>query len=49
MALSTCEAEYVAVASCVCEAIWLRNLLEELGHPQKEPIKINVDNNLLLS
>ncbi|WZZ34540.1 hypothetical protein YC2023_017941 [Brassica napus] len=25
--LSTCEAEYVAATSCVCDAIWLRNLL----------------------
>ncbi|KAL4011853.1 hypothetical protein IC575_028917 [Cucumis melo] len=23
--LSTCEAEYVAAASCVCHAVWLRN------------------------
>ncbi|KAL0367758.1 UNVERIFIED_CONTAM: Secreted RxLR effector protein [Sesamum radiatum] len=29
--LSTCEAEYVAVASCVCHAIWLRGLLKELN------------------
>ncbi|XP_059669132.1 uncharacterized mitochondrial protein AtMg00810-like [Cornus florida] len=28
--LSTCEAEYVASTSCVCQAIWLRNLLKEL-------------------
>ncbi|KAG6509099.1 hypothetical protein ZIOFF_034490 [Zingiber officinale] len=28
--LSTCEAEYVAATSCVCHAVWLRNLLNEL-------------------
>ncbi|XP_059306462.1 uncharacterized mitochondrial protein AtMg00810-like [Lycium ferocissimum] len=33
--LSTCEAEYVA-ASCVCHAIWLRSLLEELHQPQED-------------
>ncbi|CAJ2640870.1 unnamed protein product [Trifolium pratense] len=42
--LSTCEAEYVAATSCVCHAIWLRNLLKELSLPQKEPTKIFVDN-----
>ena len=42
--LSTCEAEYVAATSCVCHAIWLRNLLKELGFPQEEPTRICVDN-----
>ncbi|KAL0649156.1 hypothetical protein Bca4012_091847 [Brassica carinata] len=42
--LSTCEAEYVAATSCVCHAIWLRNLLKELNLPQEEPTKIFVDN-----
>ncbi|KAM1699905.1 hypothetical protein ACFX2K_031198 [Malus domestica] len=42
--LSTCEAEYVAVTSCVCHAIWLRNLLKELSMPQEEPTEIYVDN-----
>ena len=34
--LSTCEAEYVAACSCVCQAIYLRRVLEELNMPQKE-------------
>ncbi|OIT38695.1 retrovirus-related pol polyprotein from transposon tnt 1-94 [Nicotiana attenuata] len=42
--LSTCEAEYVAACSCVCHAIWLRSLLEELHQPQKDATKIFVDN-----
>lgn len=29
--LSTTEAEYVAAATCVCQAIWMRGVLEELG------------------
>ncbi|KAA0050234.1 putative copia-type polyprotein [Cucumis melo var. makuwa] len=29
--LSTCEAEYVVAASCVCHAVWLRNLLKTVG------------------
>ena len=28
--LSTCEIEYVALSSCVTQAIWLRSLLKEL-------------------
>ncbi|KAE8728448.1 hypothetical protein F3Y22_tig00004355pilonHSYRG00008 [Hibiscus syriacus] len=42
--LSTCEAEYVATTSCVCHAIWLRNLLKEIGLIQEEPTKVCVDN-----
>ncbi|KAJ4716957.1 Retrovirus-related Pol polyprotein from transposon TNT 1-94 [Melia azedarach] len=42
--LSTCEAEYVAATSCVCHAIWLRNLLKELRWSQEKPTKIYVDN-----
>ncbi|KAG6496141.1 hypothetical protein ZIOFF_043989 [Zingiber officinale] len=40
VALSTCEAEYVATTSCVCHAVWLRNLLNELSLPQEEATKI---------
>ncbi|XP_038885842.1 secreted RxLR effector protein 161-like [Benincasa hispida] len=42
--LSTCEAKYVVVISCICHAIWLRNLLLELELPQEEPTKTFVDN-----
>ncbi|XP_020266632.1 uncharacterized protein LOC109842134 [Asparagus officinalis] len=44
VALSSCEAEYVAAASTVCEAIWLRNILKELDHPQEDSTVIFVDN-----
>ena len=44
MALSSCEAEYVAASPTVCEAIWLRNILKELDHPQEEATVIFVDN-----
>ncbi|XXG89958.1 hypothetical protein AAC387_Pa12g1837 [Persea americana] len=44
VALSSCEAEYVAVLAAVCEAIWLRNLLEEFDHTQDESTTIHVDN-----
>jgi hypothetical protein len=44
VALSSCEAEYVAISSAVCEAIWLRNLLESLNHTQEKFTVIYVDN-----
>jgi hypothetical protein len=34
----------VASASGACEAVWLRNLLKELDHPQLESTIIYIDN-----
>ena len=38
VALSTCEAKYVAAATVACQVVWLRRLLGELtgaeAHPQ---------------
>ncbi|KAG8474968.1 hypothetical protein CXB51_031696 [Gossypium anomalum] len=42
--LSTCEAEYVAASCCVCHAIWLRNLLNELEQQQLDATEIRIDN-----
>ena len=44
LALSTCEAEYIATSSTACEVIWLRNLLKELNHLQENSTTIYVDN-----
>ncbi|GJS40666.1 retrovirus-related pol polyprotein from transposon TNT 1-94 [Tanacetum coccineum] len=44
VALSTCEAKYVAASWTVCHAIWLRNLLWELKNEQDGPTEIKVDN-----
>lgn len=44
MALSTAEAEYVAMSSAAQEAVWLRKLNAELGNPPKEPTIILEDN-----
>ncbi|GKB73268.1 retrovirus-related pol polyprotein from transposon TNT 1-94 [Tanacetum coccineum] len=43
VAMSTTEAEYVATAQASKEAIWLKMLLEELGHKQ-EKITLFCDN-----
>jgi len=43
-ALSSMEAEYMALASAVREALWLRNMLTELGYSSSLPTHISVDN-----
>ncbi|GKD05064.1 retrovirus-related pol polyprotein from transposon TNT 1-94 [Tanacetum coccineum] len=42
--LSTTESEYVAAASCACQCIWLRRILEELGHKEENTSVIWCDN-----
>ncbi|GAA0149774.1 oxidase [Lithospermum erythrorhizon] len=47
--LSTCEAEYMAVAACTCQAIWLKYILSELYYSNEEPVTIYVDNKSSIS
>ncbi|CAJ2656651.1 unnamed protein product [Trifolium pratense] len=42
--LSTTEAEFIAAASCVCQGIWLRRILEEVKHTQQGPLMLFCDN-----
>ncbi|CAL5331079.1 unnamed protein product [Camellia sinensis] len=42
--LSTTEAAFVGAASCFCQAIWLRRMLEVLGHQKQGPTRIFCDN-----
>jgi hypothetical protein len=44
IALSSTEAEYVALSEASREAMWLRHLYGELGYTQKEPILLLGDN-----
>ncbi|CAM8958294.1 unnamed protein product [Rhodiola kirilowii] len=44
VALSTAEAEYIAVTTAACQAVWLRRILEDLKHKQEGPTKIMCDN-----
>ena len=44
IALSSTEAEYVALSEAGREATWLRNLYGELGFPQTNPTIIKGDN-----
>ena len=44
IALSTAEAEYVALSTATQEAIWLRRLLADVGVPPEGPTVIHEDN-----
>ena len=44
VALSTVEAELMALASCCCEVVWARKLAIELGFPQLKPTDIYKNN-----
>lgn len=42
--LSSTEAEYVAAATCACQAIWMRRILEEISHDQAGEMVVLCDN-----
>ena len=45
MALSSCEAEFMAATAAAMQAMWLRNLLSELTGTKPKVITMFVDNN----
>ena len=49
IALSSTEAEYIALAEAGREATWLRSLFEELGYIQELPTEIRGDNTGLIA
>ncbi|XP_062213636.1 secreted RxLR effector protein 161-like [Phragmites australis] len=44
VALSSCEAEYIAGAMAACQGIWLGRLLGELKNAESEPFVLKIDN-----
>ncbi|CAJ2632822.1 unnamed protein product [Trifolium pratense] len=44
VALSSCEAEYIAASLCACQAIWLVNLMEEMTSEDHGSVTMNIDN-----
>jgi hypothetical protein len=40
IAQSTCKAKYVAASATAKEAVWLRQLLSQIGYPQEQPALI---------
>lgn len=44
VALSSCEAEFMAATAAACQGVWLRNLLEQITNKKQGPVIIFVDN-----
>ncbi|KAD7477098.1 hypothetical protein E3N88_00234 [Mikania micrantha] len=44
VALSSCEAEFMAATSAACQAIWLRGLIAEITGREEQQVIIKVDN-----
>ena len=46
VSMSSTEAEYVAATTSACHAVWLKILLKDMGHTEKDPTSIFCDNSL---
>ena len=44
VALSSCEAEYIAATSATCQAVWMNRLIGELTGDEELTVKLLVDN-----
>ncbi len=44
VALSSCEAEYIACSHCARQILWLRSLFNEISFPQRNPTPLFCDN-----
>ena len=44
VALSSCEAEYIAATTATCLAVWMNRLISELMDNEKMIVKLMVDN-----
>ncbi|XP_019424538.1 PREDICTED: uncharacterized protein LOC109333463 [Lupinus angustifolius] len=44
VALSTCEAEYIAACSGACQGVWIQALMKELSLSDGEAVELKVDN-----
>ena len=44
VALSSCEAEYIAATSTTCQAVWMIRLIRELTSDDESKVKLLVDN-----
>ncbi|GAU38708.1 hypothetical protein TSUD_396360 [Trifolium subterraneum] len=44
VALSSCEAEYITASMCATQAIWLKNLIEEIAGKGMDSVTLKIDN-----
>jgi hypothetical protein len=49
VALSSCEAEYIAAATAACQGVWLARLLSELKDSEVRVSVLRVDNKSIIS
>ncbi len=49
MALSSCEAEYIAASTAACQAVWLRRLLAILAKREVQKVSLKIDNQAAIS
>lgn len=49
VSLSTTEAEFIAAAHCVCQGVWLKRILEEIGVKQNECLTVFWDKSSTIS
>lgn len=49
MALSSCEAEYIAATTSACQGIWLARLLAHLLNKETEKVELRIDNKSAIS
>ena len=49
VALSSCEAEYIAATSATCQAIWMIRLIRELTSNDESMVKLLVDNQSVIT
>ena len=48
VALSSCEAEYVAATAAACQGMWLNRLVSELSGIDEKMVKLVMDNKLAI-
>ena len=44
VALSSCEAEFMAATAAACQGVWLQNLLRQITDMEHDPVVIYIDN-----
>jgi phytoene/squalene synthetase len=49
VALSTCEAEYMAEAAGACQAVWLTRLLRDVAGEDVQQLVLNMDNQSVIA
>ena len=49
VALSSCEAEYIAASTAACQGVWLRRLLADVAKKEVQKVSLKIDNQAAIS